>query len=175
MEAPRTILYRAKRKDNGEWVEGFYCSKQSTTYCFKEDYERFPVETNHYIIQETMTDWGLPNEFRLIEIDPSTLSQFTGWRDSYGIRIFENNIVEFVSSPRTSNKYLIWWNREMNCMEAIDCRCINFNGHDYWNDKTHRDYETFCLMMQDPWGDFREVKVVGNLFDNPEMIEGEYQ
>ena len=34
-------------------------------------------------------------------------------------------------------------------------------------------YETFCVMMQDPWGDFSDVKVIGNIIDNPELIEGE--
>ena len=32
-------------------------------------------------------------------------------------------------------------------------------------------YETFCVMMQDPWGDFSDVKVIGNIIDNPELIE----
>ena len=26
-------------------------------------------------------------------------------------------------------------------------------------------------MMQDPYGDFREIKVVGNIVDNPELLE----
>ena len=69
----REILFKAKLKDwqtnpkHNKWVEGFYCNKQETTYCFESDYEKFPVKTQHYIIQERMLDWGLPNEFRLIE------------------------------------------------------------------------------------------------------------
>lgn len=54
-----------------------------------------------------MTDWGLPNEFTSLKIDPTTLSQFTGWKDSHGNRIFENDIVEIVSTPKTSYKYLM--------------------------------------------------------------------
>ena len=68
-------------------------------------------------------------------------------------------IVEIVSYPKRSYKYLIWWNREMSMTEAISLDGINFNGTDYWNNKEHRDYETFCLMMQDPWGDFKEIKI----------------
>ena len=171
MKTPKIILFRAKRIDNGKWIEGYYCNKKSTTYCFKEDYKSCPVKTEHYIIQETMTDWGMPNKFIIIEIDPTTLSQFTGWVDRYGKRIFENDIVEMVSSPKSSYKYLIWWNKEMNCMEAIDFRGINFNGNDYYNCKNLRDYETFCLMMQDPWGDFQDIKVIGNVFDNYDIVE----
>lgn len=34
-----------------------------------------------------------------------------------------------------------------------------------------RIYWTFCLMMQDPYGDFKEIKIVGNIVDNPELLE----
>ena len=159
MKTPREILFRAKRIDNGGWVEGYYCTKKP--YCFDNR-----TEPNHIIITEFSVTGTV-----YYEIDPTTLSQFTGWKDSHGNRIFENDIVEIVSSPRTSYKYLIWWNREMSMMEAISFDGINFNGTDYWNDKEHRDYETFCLMLQDPWGDFSEIKVIGNLFDNYEIIK----
>ena len=69
----RKILFKAKRKDNGEWVEGYYCKINETTYCVEEDYKRFPVPTHHYILVETMTDWGLPNRFLQFEIVPDTL------------------------------------------------------------------------------------------------------
>ena len=28
-----------------------------------------------------------------------------------------------------------------------------------------------ALMMQDPWGDFKEIKVIGNIYDNIELLE----
>ena len=33
------------------------------------------------------------------------------------------------------------------------------------------NYAAFCLMMQDPWGDFSDIKVIGNLFDNYDLIK----
>lgn len=69
----REILFKGKRIDNGEWVEGYYYKISETTYCFKEDYERKPVPEHHYILQERMTDWGLPNQMVQIEIDPLTV------------------------------------------------------------------------------------------------------
>lgn len=104
----REILFKAKLKDwktnpqQNKWVEGYYLSKKETTYCFTEDYERNPVKTLHYIAVDSMTDWGLPNEFRLFEIDTDTLCQYTGQNDTEGNKIWENdrighelNIVEF--------------------------------------------------------------------------------
>ena len=37
------------------------------------------------------------------------------------------------------------------------------------------NYSTFCLMMQDLWGDFKEIKVIGNIIDNPELVGGNYE
>lgn len=66
--------YRAKLKKNPEiTIEGYYFEMKETTYCFTSDYERHPVPTHYYLMYERMTDWGLPNEFSMKEIDPDTL------------------------------------------------------------------------------------------------------
>ena len=71
----REILFKAKRKDNGEWVEGGY---------FKE-----PYTDNVYIIQWNSFGLGF-NEF--IEVKEETLCQYTGLTDKNGKRIWENDI-----------------------------------------------------------------------------------
>lgn len=163
-------ICKAKRKDNGEWVHGYYACLNDTTYCFKEDYEMHPDNTKHYIIVDEMTDWGLPNKHKLIEVDPDTVCQCIGWHDSDKTPIFEKDIVEFVG-PNT-HRDLIWWNNEMSEMEAIPVDGIEFNGYDFWNSKYPKaNYSSFCLMMQDPYGDFKEIKVIGNIVDNPELLE----
>lgn len=172
----REILFRAKLKNwktnpyKNIWIEGFYLKRKETTYCFTEDYEKYPVKTLHFIAVEEMTDWGLPNEFKLYEIDPDTLCQFVGWNDNHKTKIFENDVVEIVSSPKRSCKYLIWWNREMSLMDAVSLEDIYFNGSDYSDGNPKFCYQDFCLMLQDPWGDFSDIKVTGNLFDNPDLL-----
>lgn len=75
----REILFKAKRKDNGEWVEGQYAY---TTNPLTEDGK--PIK--HLICNGT-------NIFNDL-IDPDTLCQYTGLTDKNDKKIWENDIVE---------------------------------------------------------------------------------
>ena len=89
----RDILFRGKDSDTGKWYEGFYMALSDTTYCFKEDYDRHPDNTKHYIVFDKMTDWCLPNQHLKADVDPSTVGQYTGLKDKNGKRIFEGDIL----------------------------------------------------------------------------------
>ena len=152
----REILFKAKRTDNGKWVEGYYYKMSETTYCFKEDYERKPVPKHHYILQERMTDWGLPNLIVQIEIDPETLCQFIGLCDKNGKRIWENDIFQCTDETMVTQKDLI----EYNETHASFVRLRN----------------TGKLGLQYLWIDevtCNHGEVIGNIFDNPELLQEE--
>ena len=157
----REILFKAKLKDwktnqqQNKWVKGYYLSKQETTYCFKEDYEKYPVKTLHYIAVEHTTDWGLPNEFTYYEIDPNTLCQYTGRNDSSGNKIWENDIV------RKTDTNALGYHRERICT-------VSFDELGYWIIMTTLG-DGYVL------GEFEEkqLEVIGNKFDNPELLKGE--
>ena len=143
----REILFKAKHKDTGKWIEGFYCSKRDTTYCFTEDYERNLVDTHHYIIQDQMTDWGLPNELRLYEINPSTLCQFTGLTDKNGKKIWENDIIKMFYIDGVTDIGTIRYTNECARFQFYEENIIGY-GIDITTDK----------------------EVLGNVFDNPELL-----
>lgn len=162
----REILFKAKRLDNGKWVEGYYCKLDETTYCISEDYERYPVPTHHYILHEAMTDWGLPNRFLQFEINPDTLCQFTGLTDKNGKKIWENDILrysyDYDGSPFLKDgeeiKYRVgavfWseWRGSWAVCGRGNKKCTNNDVFKY-NRNPNR------------------AEVIGNIFDNPELLE----
>ena len=150
----REILFKAKRKDNGKWVEGYYCKLDETTYCISEDYERHPVPTHHYILYETMTDWGLPNRFLQFEIDPDTLCQYTGLTDKNGRKIWENDIAQAWSEGSSAIGKVI------RRVDGLYIMYPAYQKKEFWGLYPNKNGKT-------------TVEVIGNIFENEELLEVE--
>lgn len=151
----REVLFKAKLKGKSQWIEGFYCEMQETTYCFKEDYERNPVPVHHLIAVDTMTDWGLPNKLQLYEVDPETRCQYTGFFDEDEKKIFEGDIVGFIDCTSTESGY-----SEHNC-----------RGQVVWDEESGSFQVENRLCAESYEVLNGGCKVLGNVFDNPELLE----
>ena len=144
MKTPRIILFKAKREDNGKWIEGSYVH-QKDNYGDKVDW--------HYIIEGTNTlDYDIDEPIR---IDPTTLSQFTGMYDKNGKRIFENDIVKTQHGRLCVVK---WFSGNSYCGWDLD----PINTSDNLELEPPSEYFLWCK---------EDNEVVGNVFENHEFIK----
>ena len=148
------LLARGKAPD-GKWFEGYYL--------YKPDVKHMILEYNCY------------DELIATQVDPNTVCQFTGFVDSDNIKIFENDIVEIQYPGGHTKRYLIWWNKEGNYRDAIDFDWMVFNGQDYVHDSRAPllfPCELFHNRMKNNLKHGSIIQVIGNLYDNTELLGG---
>lgn len=160
-------LFRAKRLDNGEWVQGCYI------YDIDRDSSESLNEFAHRIQPLYAHAYAEP-------VNQSTICQCTGLKDKNGKLIWENDIVNFLghngkvmyecgSFGIAYRDYIDWEEIEANICPITGCdnalyACENDNyislWEIYWNFNDEDNYLT-------------TVEVIGNKFDNPELLEVE--
>ena len=120
-------LFKAKRLDNGEWVQGYL----------------FGIWEKRYIL------WGMTNDIpNMIEVDPSTICQCTGLKDKNGKLIWENDIIKCKFGIAVA----VWDKSEWR---------IKWVKDNIWRKDLH------YWVVEDN----QRTEVIGNIFDNPELLE----
>lgn len=148
----REILFRGKRIDTGEWVEGYLFCCWGQIYIIREMIKNNPV---------------------MKEADSETICQYTSLDDKNGNKIFEGDIVKLVLPDgeiryfKVSIKNVV---RKVLCHPDFDDKSskVEITGVVFeWN-----GYELFPCV--DTYGvpDYKMMEVIGNIFDNPELMEG---
>ena len=111
----REILFKAKRLDNGEWIEGYYWVNSLNNHLIRV--------VKHKADTFTTGDY---------EVDPDTLCQFTGTNDMDDNKIWENNIVNLSKENPTMNDNVLHpahYNQSgIECVEAIKAATVGKAG-----------------------------------------------
>ena len=129
-------LFKAKRTDNGEWVEGALFNGES--HCIIGQEIKFSPYTEH--------------ECKIVgyEVDRDTICQCTGLKDKNGKLIWENDIIKCKFGIAVA----VWDKSEWRIKLVKD---------NIWRKDLHY------------WAveDNQRTEVIGNIFDNPELLESE--
>lgn len=135
----REILFKAKRIDNGEWVEGYYVKECDL------------LGKSHLILYvDNYVRWAC------VGIYPETLCQFTGLCDKNGNKIWENDIL----MAHLDESY-----PEDVTYETVEWGVAGWVTHEA-NSVDRQYLDEF---------DTEHFEVIGNIFDNSELLQEEYK
>lgn len=142
----REILFRGKRIDNEEWVYSSFLMQDKEHKLLSAEVKLFDGEK-----------WRA--------VDPETVGEYTGLTDKNGIKIFEGDIV----------KYNLWDDKFDYCE-------VKF-GYFYAAMDSYNGGPALGFYLADINGKaddigffenlYKFVEVIGNIHDNPELLEVE--
>ena len=137
-------LYRGKRKDNGEWVEG-YLTKNFFVHKEYWCIERIEARA----IYAHATEYGIKS----YEVIPETVGEYTGLPDKNGKKIFEGDIVKhYNNSDKGFDIGVLYWDETFSQWKRTSIG--NF----------HHSSFTYSISRS------CEYEVIGNIHDNPELL-----
>lgn len=143
----REYLFKGKRLDNGEWIEGDLSQDRDLGKAYIHGYDYYTDEC------------GLQREPFEFEVGPETVGQFTGGvefsrneeDETLGRNIFEGDIVQISSGySKSTGNFLIIWNDEISGYSWK-----HLSGKQKFFDE-----------------EIVGMKIIGNRWDNPELLEG---
>ena len=140
----REILFRGKRPDNGEWVEGWY-----EMYPFG----RWPVKTS--IIPSEGAKAG---HYEHVEVDSSTVGQYTGLKDKNGKQIFEGDMIKPFDDEIDKMVVEFHHGQFLLCLYGERGYMAEYGWEEEGN------YGCFEAEPLSSYGD--DIEVIGNIHDN---------
>ena len=96
----REILFKAKRKDNGEWVEGYvvFCNGKINPG------QTYITPTVSGII--ALENWEGIRLGPFVEVDHETICQYTGLTDKNGRKVFDGDLVKCLYEDIVNGDYI---------------------------------------------------------------------
>ena len=139
----REIKFRAFAEHFNDWVYGFVWHRKIDSFNGSE------LEVDEWYMLGDSDDY--------VSIKPETLGQYTGLKDINGKEIYEGDIIQYLyENCDEDDRYVVTW----------DDRDLRFGfvgiNIDVW------------MALEDMYDDYNgdySIKVIGNIYDNPELIK----
>lgn len=147
----REILFRGKRLDNGEWVEGYLYEHEPALVGIVSEND-VPEPSKWFIARTGFADWNMPRPVEFVEVYHSTVGQYTGLKDKNGKRIFEGDIL----GSRYDDLY-----QDDVAIEVVK----------WFRNGWHIQQGENLPDALDEDGFLQGSEIIGNIHDNPELLE----
>jgi len=168
----RDIEFRGILRGTNVWVYGnlvqtvvdgakkvFIISKERAEYSeFKDGCPALCFDENNYVFS----------------VDPDSIGQFVGRKDKNGVKLFENDIVEYMHKfdikyigivKIKDGCFVIDWKFTLKGWNKDFKHCANKEEIAYW-----RCYGE--LFDATPLGEINsKIQIIGNVFDNPDLLK----
>lgn len=160
----REILFKAKQIDNGEWIEGSLIDLDiDNGYCYiVPPYKKASILPIIFLITD-----------RMKLVDPETLCRFTGLCDKNGNKIWKNDILMCHGNPKDLVKAAFgeFGVRNIETGSILD-KVVGWHYEVVPTDAISR-CEPFCwpMPLTEYYIERCEMEVVGNIFDNKELLQ----
>lgn len=141
----REILFRGKRTDNGAWVEGAFCLKDSDD------------PFGDMVDRPSIIKYDPPWDGFWFRVDPETVGQFTGLTDENGAKIFEGDIVRYSEMLLAGEEY--------EHKDPVLYLEGGFTVGVYFLNHWLRDIADGNVQLEG-------IEVIGNIHDIPELLKG---
>lgn len=140
-------LYKAKRKDNGEWVTGSLITYEDGT-C--------KIVTN-------CLEGNMAILINAYDVDKDTICQCTGLKDKHGKLIWENDIIKtFDAGEEWCLSKIIFADTSLGYgWKTTDIKSLSKYNNNLFKEVSFGSFDS------------KSVKIVGNIFDNAELLESE--
>lgn len=156
----REILFKAKRSDNREWIEGNIVWSNDAVSEWQAVI--IPKEKSNMFLNIKNNNMGFESWYL---VDPKTICEYTGLTDKNGRKIFEGDIITYqydnddcpFSNKDTKRRVgRVYFQEFRSCFAVAEGR----NGSDRINQ------DLFKYVQNG-----NRVEVIGNIFDNPELLK----
>lgn len=143
------FLSRGKRIDNGEWVEGFPFLVNDVSYILPHHNTGQPIHVDNLLSTS-------------VEVSKATICRCTGLKDDDETLIFKNDVLSLKDEIS-------------ECEWKAVVKFGNPNGEYNWGWQlvpiTECDANKDILMWVETGMGYMYCEVIGNIFDNPELLE----
>lgn len=145
----REILFRGRQSHNGKWLYG----------------DLFHGKDGLYI------QYWENGEYRFYEVDPASIGQYTGLTDKNGVKIFEWDIVSAKNNIcGETYRFLVEFGvcgGVENVQHSVGFPCFFFK-------EVTGVIPSEYMMRKDPvyFLNAYKCEVIGNAYDNPELLSG---